>query len=177
MVQKAGSEHGPEEQLAQLLRMLWRAVAQTTRAVEHLPTLPEAKVVLLRKLLTAGPLAPAALAARLGLARSTVSNLVRELDADGLLERRPSESDGRSVLLVPTEQAKHVLEAFGRGRIEVVEQAMGELPAADRRRIVAAVPSLHKLLEQLQAAGGPDRPDGGEPNPSPSGPAPTNVPP
>lgn len=140
---------GSEEQLAQLLRMLWRAIAQATRAAEHLPPLSEAKVVLLRELLAAGPLPPAALATRLGLARSTVSNLVRELDAEGLLERRPSEVDGRSVLLVPAERAGQVLEAFGRGRIEVVERAMSALPAADRRRIVAAVPALHQLLTAL----------------------------
>jgi DNA-binding MarR family transcriptional regulator len=180
MDETGSSGPAPDEELAQLLRALWRAVARATREVEHLPTLAEAKAFLLRKLVSAGPLSPAQLAAELDLARPTVSNLVRELDAEGLLERRPSPVDGRSVLLVPTERARHVLEAFGRGRIEVVERAMAKLSAQDHGLLVAAVPSLRRLLEHLQTTTEDGRAEpaaGAGVTGGPSGPRATGVPP
>ena len=145
------TEQAPGEQLALLMQLLRRALIRATRAAEGLPTLPEAQVAVLRTLLAHGPLSPAQLATQLHLARPTVSNLVRDLVSEGLLERQPSAVDGRSVLLVLTARARYVLDTFTRGRTQMLGRALAALPAADHRRILAALPSLRGLVEQLQA--------------------------
>jgi DNA-binding MarR family transcriptional regulator len=147
---QADPERYPEERLSGLLRALWHAVVRATRAAEHLPSLPESHVAVLRTLVAAEELTPAQLAAQLRLARSTVSNLIRELTVEGLVERRPSAADGRSVLLVATDRAREVLEAFGRGRVEVVARALDDLSEADRQDVVSVLPALERLLERLQ---------------------------
>ncbi|GAA2354163.1 MarR family transcriptional regulator [Saccharopolyspora halophila] len=141
------------ESLMRLLPPLRRATVQAVRAAEGLPNLPEAQVLLLRTLEAVGPVTPGRLADELHLARPTVSNLVRELASSGLLERKPSEQDGRSVLLVPTDHARDLLEAFNRGRQEVLARALRAIPEADRDNVAAAVPSLGLLLKQLQQMG------------------------
>ena len=81
------------ESLMRLLPPLRRAIVQAVRAAEGLPELPEAQVLMLRTLETSGPVTPGQLADELHLARPTVSNLVRELVNNGLLDRNPSEQD------------------------------------------------------------------------------------
>jgi len=51
----------------------------------------------------AGPLEPKSAARLTGMSRAAVSNLVKVLVADGLLDRTPDEHDGRSVRLSLTE--------------------------------------------------------------------------
>jgi len=144
------------ESLMRLLPPLRRAIVQAVRAAEGLPDLPEAQVLMLRTLETAGPVTPGQLADELHLARPTVSNLVRELAANGLLDRKPSEQDGRSVTLELTDRAHGLLEAFNRGRQEVLAKALRSIPEDDRQNLAAAVPSLGLLLKQLQRMGAED---------------------
>jgi DNA-binding MarR family transcriptional regulator len=141
------------DELVQVLRPLRRALVRATRAVEGLPSLTEAQVALLRVLVRAGPLSPARVAAELHLARSTVSNLVKELDGEGLVDRRPSALDGRSVVLAPTGRARELFETFNSARGTVLSRALAEIPAEDRERLAAALPSLRRLLERLMAMG------------------------
>lgn len=146
--------------LADGLRAAWRAVVAATRAAEGLPALPDSQVAVVRRLVDDGPTTPAALADALQLARSTVSNLVRELVAGGLVERHPSASDGRSVQLVPTARARHVVQAFGRGRVDAVARALEELDPAGRKHLADALPALKQLTDRLREVDGPpSRPD------------------
>ncbi|MGW7521149.1 MarR family transcriptional regulator, partial [Streptomyces sp. NPDC054796] len=86
-VEDAGAA-GVAAGLGGLLGPLRRAVLRATRNSEGLPDLPEAQIELLRTLSTAPEgLSPGAVAARLRVARSTVSNLVRVMSAAGLVER------------------------------------------------------------------------------------------
>ncbi|MEU4237316.1 MarR family transcriptional regulator [Actinoplanes sp. NPDC026619] len=141
------------DRLVWLIRGFGRALVQATRRAGHSPPLPESQVMALRVLSHSGGRTPAQLADDLQLARPTVSNLVRDLTADALVERRPSAADGRSVLLVPTERAEGVLNAFRRGRSDVMARAVAGLPAEDQERIAAALPSLSLLLDRIRAQG------------------------
>lgn len=151
-------DHGPtaadlpaEERLAVVLHALWRAGLRATRATAGLPTMAESQIWALRKLIAAGGLTPAELAVEMHLARPTVSNLIRGLVADGFIERIPSATDGRSVVLVALPRAHELLEAFGRGRVDVVATALAGLTATERRQVVAAVPALEHLLRGIEA--------------------------
>ncbi len=144
---------GKSEELADrfigVVDPLRRVLIRAARSAEELPPLTEAHATLLRLLVAAGPLAPAQAAGELRLSRSTVSNLVRELAADGLIERSRSAADGRSVLLVPTPRARKQLEMFGQGRILALAHALDAVSAKERDCLAAALPVLSRLLDRL----------------------------
>jgi DNA-binding MarR family transcriptional regulator len=129
---------------------LGRALVQATRSAVGLPTLPESQIAVLRRLSRTGGRTPAQLADDLRLARPTISNVVRDLSADGLVERRPAPGDGRSVVLVPTARAEALLMTFRLGRSEVMARAMATLSDDERARIQEAVPALAKLLDTVR---------------------------
>jgi DNA-binding MarR family transcriptional regulator len=95
---------------------------------------------------------PAELAERLGLARPTVSNLLRDLEAAGHVTRARSDVDRRSVILTITEQARDVQDAFHRGRGEVVRSAWAALDESDRIALAAATTSLRRLADLLHTS-------------------------
>ncbi len=140
----------PEIQLSHLLPALWKALTRATRGSEHMPAI-ESQVSILRKLVDVGPMAPAQLAEELYLARPTISNLLRGLEADGLVDRAPSQHDGRSVVVTATPHGRDVLVRFRRGRAEVLAEAIAELDTDDRERLLAALSPLDRLLERLEA--------------------------
>ncbi|MFF5288116.1 MarR family winged helix-turn-helix transcriptional regulator [Paractinoplanes globisporus] len=139
------------DHLVGLVQGLGRALVRATRSASRLPALPEAQVAVLRRLSHAGGRTPAQLADDLRLARPTISNLVRDLTADGLLERRPAPVDGRSVLLVPTARAEEMLNAFRQGRSEVMARALAALSDDDRARLAGALPALARLLDEVRS--------------------------
>ncbi|GAA2609204.1 MarR family winged helix-turn-helix transcriptional regulator [Paractinoplanes durhamensis] len=139
------------DRLVRLVQGTGRALVQAARRAGQVPALPESQVAVLRRLSHAGGRTPAQLADDLHLARPTISNVVRDLTEGGLVSRQPSPVDGRSVLLVPTARAEGMLDAFRQGRAEVMARAVAELPAEDRERITAALPSLALLLDRIRA--------------------------
>jgi DNA-binding MarR family transcriptional regulator len=138
--------------MADAVRAVSRATVAATRATQGLPPLPEAQVAALHTLRASSSMTPAELAERLGLARPTVSNLLRDLEAAGHVTRARSEVDRRSVILTITEQARDVQDAFHRGRGEVVTSAWAALDESDRAALAAATPSLRRLADLLQAS-------------------------
>ena len=84
------------------------------------------------------------LARALAVHQSTASNLVRELEARGLVSRERRGRDLRHVQLYPSKKGFGLLKAAPRPLIGVLQQAHSELPAA---RLVA----LHAELAQVIA--------------------------
>lgn len=140
-------------ELSHLMPALWRTLMRATNTSDQMPAL-ESQVAVLRKLDATERISPAQMADELHLARSTVSNLIKSLVADGIIERERSITDGRSVWLKSTERGRNILDAFRRGRADALAQALDAIPAGDRDRIIDALPSLVVLLHQLEAASG-----------------------
>jgi DNA-binding MarR family transcriptional regulator len=140
---KAASE------LAHLIPALRKVMGKAIPASQALPVL-ESQVSILRLLIDEGPMSPATVADSLRLARPTISNLVTDLVYDGLVERRPSQFDGRSVLLAPTDHGRAVLESFREGRVRMLASALEAVPAEDLDRLVDALPALVTLLEEFE---------------------------
>lgn len=136
--------------VADAVRAVNRATVSATRAQHGLPALPEAQVAVLHTLRAHPSATPAELAQRLDLARPTVSNLLRDLEAAGLVARERSASDRRSVLLTITERARQVQDAFHRGRAEILSSAWAELDQSDRSALTAATPALRRLADLLR---------------------------
>ncbi|MFI5891434.1 MarR family winged helix-turn-helix transcriptional regulator [Actinoplanes sp. NPDC051513] len=146
------------DHLVALVQGLGRAVVQATRSASRLPQLPESQVAVLRSLSHSDGLTPAHLADKLHLARPTISNVVRDLTADGLVERRPAPADGRSVVLVPTARAEEMLNAFRQGRSDVMASALAELSEQERARLTEALPALSHLLAVVRSRDPKPRP-------------------
>ncbi|GAA4675604.1 MarR family winged helix-turn-helix transcriptional regulator [Frondihabitans cladoniiphilus] len=129
---------------------LRRALAKAARAAADLPDLPDAQIEVIRELAASGPQSPGDLAARLRLARSTVSNLVTTLVAAGLVERAAEPSDLRSVTLSASPVALDRMRRYDVLGAQVVERALESLPANDRAALAAAAPALAELTRQLE---------------------------
>lgn len=140
------------QELSHLLPALWRGLTRATPASENMPVL-ESQVTVLRKLAAAGPISPAQLADELYLARSTISNILRDLVADGMIERTASPLDGRSVVVTSTPYGRSTLEQFRVGRAEVLSGALNGLDTDDLETVLGALPALGNLLQALDRAG------------------------
>lgn len=136
--------------LGPLLGPLRRAVLRATRRAEDLPDLPEAQIVLLRVLREHGPERPGAVAAQLRISPSTVSNLVRSMTAQGLVERDASPSDLRGTRLSSTDAAQVLLARYDRASRAMLEKAIASLPEESQGRLAAVIPDLRELLRVLE---------------------------
>lgn len=141
--------------LADAVRRSSTAMVRSTRAVGGLPALPRAQVTVLQAVSARQPIAPSDLATLLGLARPTVSNLVRELVDAELLRRTRSATDGRTAGLAVTDKARAILDSFASSRTQVVNLALEQLSDSDRQALRAAVAALGRFADQLDAIRSP----------------------
>ncbi|MGG7308915.1 MarR family winged helix-turn-helix transcriptional regulator [Curtobacterium sp. AB451] len=126
-----------------------RVLLTTARSSVDLPDIPDAQIEVLRRLDEDGWSSPTAIGRALGLARSTVSNLVQAMERDGLVERRLARGDGRSTEVGLTTLARERLAVYDASAERVLVRAMSALSEDDRRALARAVPALARLREQL----------------------------
>lgn len=126
-----------------------RTLLVTARRSVALPDIPDAQIEVLRRLDDAGWSSPTALGRALGLARSTVSNLVAAMERDGLVDRRLAQGDGRSTEVGLTDLARRRLADYDESAERVLVDAMASLSADDQRALAAAVPALGRLRARL----------------------------
>jgi DNA-binding MarR family transcriptional regulator len=139
--------------LGRFSRLLSRAI-RADRPMDHLP---DAQVDLLRVVGAQPGLRVAAAAEALGVAPNTVSTLVRELVAAGLLHRARDGADRRSASLVLTPGAETLLAALSEHRDRVFREIIAGLDEDERGKMAAAVPGLmhlQTLLEQRARSAG-----------------------
>ena len=141
---------GQEIEFALLLRSIWTLAVRTTRLMEHLPQLPNQHVEILQRLESAGGMTPAELASAMRLSRPAISEVTRKLFDDGLIARIPSRTDGRSVVLVATDQARAVMTSFQHGMSHAVTLGLQRLPARDRQRLLSDLTPMMRLRDHLE---------------------------
>lgn len=137
------------DELGRLLGPLRRAVLRRTRALAELPDLPDAQIEVLRLLERTPGLGVNDVAGRLRIASSTVSNLLRSLISDGLIERKPSPTDLRAVRLYPSTQALKLLRRYDKVSHSILDDAIARLDAQDQKALQHATRALARLLENL----------------------------
>jgi len=135
--------------LSHLLGPLRRSLLRAAQGAGDLPDIPDAQIELLRTLAQSDGATPGALAAELGLARSTVSNLVKTMAASGLVDRSLSDSDGRSTVLSPSPAARALLDRYDRASATLLDEVFDRLSADERARIDGALPVLQRLRDEL----------------------------
>jgi DNA-binding MarR family transcriptional regulator len=127
-----------------------RVARQALRLSAYAETLPPARSELLRLTARRPGISVAEAAQQLHLAPNSVSTMVSQLTADGLLSRDRSAADGRSVLLTVTDKGAARVRQWKDIRAELAGRALERLSAADRQAITAAVPALARLAEQME---------------------------
>lgn len=100
-----------------------------------------------------GPLSLAELAELEGLNPTMVSRIVGRLDELELIRRTQNPHDLRAALVEITPPGRAINERIRAERGNVVSGCLDRLPAAQRAAIVAALPGLENLAEELRAAG------------------------
>jgi DNA-binding MarR family transcriptional regulator len=126
-----------------------RTLLNASRQEGALPSIPDAQIEVLRRLDEDGWASPTALGRALGLARSTVSNLVAAMERGGLVERRLAVGDGRSTEVGLTDLARERLRVYDAAAERVLMEALAGLPDADRAVLVAALPVLTRLQDAI----------------------------
>lgn len=141
-------------EFSRLLGPLRRSVLRATRNAEGLPDLPEAQIEVLRTLVGAGSLSPGEVARRLGVANSTVSNLIKTMTSTGLVRREQPPGDYRGVRLAPTETALDLLDRYDRTSSAALAGAIDRLSPDERAIMAEAVPVLRRLTAELEPGRG-----------------------
>jgi DNA-binding MarR family transcriptional regulator len=96
----------------------------------------------------AGPLTQQGLAGRLRLQKSTVSRLVDELCADGLVARIDNPADRRSVLLELTSRGISRAVRLAAAREELFGRLLDRLADDDRRIVIDGVDRLARAANE-----------------------------
>lgn len=129
---------------------LRRKLLRVARASGSLPELSDAQSEVLHALSANGSMTPGALADDLGMARSTISNLVKGMVAAGLVTRTLNETDGRSTALDVSDHALTLLARYDATGTELMRRALDRLPPEDREHLASAMPALGRLREALE---------------------------
>ena len=127
-----------------------RVLRRAVRGAAGAGALPPARSELLRLAARRPGIGVAEAAQELRLAPNSVSTMVSQLAADGLLNRGRAEADGRSVQLTVTAAGAARVEQWRDLRAELAGRALDRLPLAERQAIRAAVPALSRLAEQME---------------------------
>lgn len=81
------------------------------------------------------------------ISKSTVTRMAGKLEALGLVERTPDESDGRSSQVGLTAEGVTLLTTSSRRADEYLTRQLAGLSDDDQRHLIAALPALERLLE------------------------------
>src|SRR5262252_8310743 len=145
----------PANETPELARDLRLAVGRVARRLRRIYVdggegLSFLELAVLNRLGTSGPTSPGALAGDEGVTSAAVAATLTRLESQQLVSRSRAAEDGRRVVVLITEAGQRVLrrgEAATLGRIQKV--LTGQLSAADRERLAAAIPLLEKVASYL----------------------------
>lgn len=96
-----------------------------------------------------GRLSQQQLADRLRLKKSTVSRLIDQLEAAGIVRRVPNPDDARSVLVELTASGRRRASRLHQARTQLFTRLVADLGPAERRRIVGALVALEEASRAL----------------------------
>jgi DNA-binding MarR family transcriptional regulator len=152
-VNDSGASEQAKSDAAELLSAVGTVRRVARRAVRnsaYAQALPPARSELLRLAARQPGLSVAEAAHELRLAPNSVSTMVSQLAADGLISRGRAEGDGRMIRLTVTEAGAARIAQWRDLRAEMAGQALERLPEADRQSIRLALPALARLAEQME---------------------------
>ncbi len=136
--------------LTDIVNRLRRVLRASIRSDYPWESLPMAQVELLQRLREEPNLRVNDLATRHRLANNTVSVLVHQLVQADLVTRTEDPVDRRAVRLRLTSDGLGMLTAWQHAHEQRLEHAMDLLDRTDRTAVLAALPALSRLVDQLE---------------------------
>jgi DNA-binding MarR family transcriptional regulator len=137
------------DEVMAVMLALRRVVRRRLRAELPGPPLRGAQVELLQLVETEPGIGVAAAARALHLAGNSVSTLVNQLGASGLLRREIDPADRRAARLFLTDAAVARLARWRDTRSRLVGDAFARLSDGEAATVAAALPALRHLLTEL----------------------------
>jgi DNA-binding MarR family transcriptional regulator len=98
-----------------------------------------------------GPLSLAELTEIEGINPTMLSRVIGKLDSFGLIKRLRNPDDFRAALVEVTPAGQHMQERISAQRSAVISECVAGLPAEQEAALVAALPALEHLAEDLRA--------------------------
>lgn len=111
-----------------------------------------ARTKVLRRLHDQGPTRQHVLAADLGLAPHTITDIVDGLERSGMAERRPDVTDRRAKLVAITDAGEAGLEVANATRDRLLTRIFGALTEADRATLLRLLDGLDAAAQELISA-------------------------
>lgn len=145
----ARAQAGGRVELTEVVGRLRRALRASIRTDYPWESLPMAQVEVLQSLAEHSPLRARDLADRLRLAPSTVSGLLTQMIASGLVERGTDPRDRRVAVVALNDAGRGQLAAWNDAHHRRIAAALGTLAPTERSSIDNALPALAQLAEQL----------------------------
>ena len=105
------------------------------------------QIACMAHLVRRGPTGLTELSRELGLSHSTASGIVDRLEARGLVERTPDETDGRRRTIAVTSKVERYVRLIEQGPVGRVAAAIEALGPHERRTITQSLRLLRDLLE------------------------------
>jgi len=94
-------------------------------------------------------------AAELGLDTGYLSRILGGFEKSGLIDRRPSEHDGRRIVIALTEAGRALYATIDAHSRDAVAAMLGELDDSEQARLVAALETAEQLLGPRRESAGP----------------------
>ena len=138
----AGDDDVPGR-LALAVGRLNRRIRSATGGLSH------GQLSALSTIVRRGPLRPSEIAAIEVVAAPTITRVVSDLEARGLVERSPDPADGRSFFVSGTPAGNELLLAARYDRAQAVAAILAELAPEDVAAIRAALPALEQAAHNL----------------------------
>ncbi len=126
------------------LRVVLGQLVRRLRAEHRFPLMHGA---VLGRLDREGPQSVSDLAAVERVRPQSMAQVVGDLEADGLVHRRPDPDDRRRALVELTEQGRTTLNEDRRHRVGWLVSAIEELPPSEREALARATTILRRLAE------------------------------
>jgi DNA-binding MarR family transcriptional regulator len=128
---------------------LARTVSRIWKAAYRPFDLSPPHAFLLRAVLAKPGISPCELAGELNLSRSTITRFLDSLERRDLLERKPTEKDGRELQVFPTNKAKKIrqeLDDIGKNLTKIMKQKIGK---KELSLTVAQLRKIRKTIEKM----------------------------
>lgn len=135
--------------LTDVITRLRRTLRASIRSDYPFESLPMAQVELLQCLQERDGARVGELATALRLAPNTVSTLVQQLVDAGAVRRRPDPGDRRAARVSLTGHGRRQVRGWQDAHERRLGAALGRLPPEDRSAVLAALPALGRLVDEL----------------------------
>jgi DNA-binding MarR family transcriptional regulator len=153
--------NGAREALESRALLAARALVDGMRAMyRELEQLTGAPITLHRAMVCIGnePGLPASrLAERLGMQRPAVSQMLKNLESRGWIERRRDIGDQRTIHIHCTPAGRQILKATAGRAVFTLQRAVCNLPDDDLRKLATGIENLLQELPTMSAPGVPAR--------------------